>query len=207
QAAWAAAALAIAAFVRTRRRAAVAAAGAAALAALLMLYRSADLGFHVSSADIAEALGGRRETPHFVIYYPTGAPFETELDAIAEDHELRLLQVTRFFGVDPPRAKIASFYFANAADKARWMGAQNAYIAKPWRHEIYISHEEFPHGALRHEIAHVVPGAFGDPAVHVSVRLPLRFNVGLIEVSAVATYRPAGTSQTTHHAVQAMLPL
>ncbi len=207
QAAWAAAAVGAAAFVRSRRRAALVAAGAAAVVALVFLHRSADLGFHVSSADIAEALGGRRDTPHFVIYYPRGAAFEAQLDAIAEDHELRLLQVCRFFGVAPPRAKIASFYFASAADKARWMGAENAYIAKPWRREIYISHEDFPHGALRHEIAHVVAGAFGDPVFHVSARFPLQFNVGLIEGAAVAADWPAGTSQTPHQSVRAMLEL
>jgi hypothetical protein len=206
QGAWAIAALGLAGLVRARRPAPLAAMIAGTIAALVLLHRSADLGFHVSSADIAAALGGRRETAHFIIYYPAGAAFEHELDAIAEDHEYRLAQVTRFFGVDPP-AKITSFYFATAADKARWMGAENAYIAKPWRREIYISHEEFPHGALRHEIAHVVAGAFGDPVFHVSVRFPLRFNVGLIEGAAVAADWPGGTTLTPHQAVRAMVEL
>ena len=49
----------------------------------------------------------------------------------------------------PPQQKIHSFYFLTPDDKARWMGARQTYIAKPWRHEIYIQHEEFPHATLR----------------------------------------------------------
>ena len=210
QALWAAAALCLAGFRRDRRPGAAAGAAVATLGALLFLYRSADFGFHVSASDMAAALGGRRETPHFIIYFPAGAPFSAEMDAIAEDHELRYAQVVRSLGV-APRAKIVSFYFAGAADKGRWMGAENAYIAKPWRREIYLSHETFPHGALRHEIAHIVAGEFGDSLFHVSVAWwgwpPAQFNVGLIEGAAVAPDWPAGQTLTPHQSVRAMLEL
>jgi len=214
QALWAAAALFLAEFRRDRRPGAAAGAALTTLGALLFLYRSADFGFHVSASDMAAALGGRRETPHFIIYFPAGAPFSPEMDAIAEDHELRYAHVVRAFGVAPgkqPEKKIVSFYFANAADKGRWMGAESSYIAKPWRREIYLSHESFPHGSLRHEIAHVVAGEFGDPLFHVSVAWwvwpPAQFNVGLIEGAAVAADWPAGQTLTPHQSVRAMLDL
>src|SRR5262249_20216597 len=136
--------------------------------------------------------------------------FLAEMPAIAEDHELRWAQVARTFGV-APAGKIASFYFANAVEKARWIGSENAYIAKPWRHEIYLAHEEFPHGSLRHEIAHVVAGEFGDPVFHVSVAWwgwpPARFNVGLIEGAAVAADWPGTGRLTPDDASRAMMDL
>ena len=35
-------------------------------------------------------------------------------------------------------------------------GARDVEMAKPWRREIYLEHRGFPHGSLRHEIAHAV---------------------------------------------------
>jgi tetratricopeptide (TPR) repeat protein len=51
--------------------------------------------------------------------------------------------------------------FANAAQKGRLMGAVNTLIAKPWRSEIYLQQAGYPHPVLRHELAHVVAGGFG----------------------------------------------
>ena len=212
QAAVCALALALAAAVKSRggRRlaAAVIALFGAAVALVLRLH-AADLGYIVTADDLRERMA-RIDTPHFSIYYTRGAAFADEMPAIAREHELRLAQVVAFFGV-APSAKITSFYFASTTEKARWMGAENTYIAKPWRHEIYLSHEEFPHGSLRHELAHVVAGEFGDPLFHVSVKWwavpPLQFNVGLIEGAAVAADWPTGARLTPHEAVRAMLDL
>ncbi len=214
QACIAALALALMAYLRDspRRRVHLGVALAAAVAACGLYAASGRLGFIVSSSDIAEALGGRRETEHFVIHYPRGKVLDPLIDAIAAEHEFRLAQVTRRLGA-APKQKIHSFYFLSADDKARWMGARNTYIAKPWRHEIYIQHEDFPHATLRHEIAHVVAGEFGDPLFHVSVAWlgwpPARFNVGLIEGVAVAADWPAGSGGrlTPHQSVRAMKEL
>jgi tetratricopeptide (TPR) repeat protein len=208
----AAAALAGAHALLTRSRGFAGVAGLAAAAALLLFLRSGALGFAVDAEDIARALGGRRETAHFVIHYPKGHKvIEPQLDAIALEHEFRLAQVVERLGA-APSAKIHSFYFASAAQKWRWMGARHTYIAKPWRHEIYIQHDEFPHSTLRHEIAHVIAGEFGDPFFRVSVSWwgwpPASFNVGMIEGIAVAADWPGGAGRLTpHQAVRAMKEL
>lgn len=189
----------------------IGAVGTAALAMALSAY-SGELGVAVAKDDVARALGGRRDTEHFVIYYPRGASFEPILDAIAKEHELRLAQVSRALGAKV-RGKITSFYFSSAAEKARWMGAQGTYVAKPWRREIYLQHEDFPHPTLRHEIAHIVAGEFGDPLFGVSVRYlgwpPFRFNVGLVEGIAVAADWPGGRGarMTPHQSARAMQEL
>jgi hypothetical protein len=168
------------------------------------------LGFAVSTDDVIEALGGRHETENFVIYYPPGGDIERDIQSIGEDHEFRLAQLVRTLGVAPER-KITSFYFQSSDQKARLMGAKNVYMAKPWREEIYVHHDDFPHQVLRHEIAHVVAGYFGDPLFHVSARrvagVPLFFNVGLIEGIAVAADWPDhfNRSMTPHQAVKAMV--
>jgi tetratricopeptide (TPR) repeat protein len=214
QVSFALAALAIAAFFRDppRQRRNLAIAGVSAAATLTLYLMSGRLGFIVSAGDVADALGGRRETEHFVIHYPRGPRLDPLIDAIAAEHEFRFAQATKRLGATP-KQKIDSFYFLSADQKARWMGARNTYIAKPWRHEIYIQHEDFPHPTLRHEIAHVVAGEFGDPLFHISVSWlgwpPVRFNVGMIEGIAVAADWPAGSGGrlTPHQSVRAMQEL
>ncbi|MEZ4367403.1 MAG: hypothetical protein R2939_14180 [Kofleriaceae bacterium] len=191
-----------------RRRALAIAVAAAALAGALR-WHGGELGYAIDADDIAAALGGRLETEHFVIHYARTPEIEADLPLIAADHEFRLRQVSATLGVTPS-TKITSFYFANSADKARWLGARRVEMAKPWRHEIYLDHEPFPHASLRHEIAHVVAAEFGDPVFGTSARsvlgLPLVFNPGMIEGLAVAVDWPGRYDQslTPHQAVRAM---
>ena len=179
-----------------------------AAVALGLSFESGSLGFSIDASDIKRHLSGTYETDNFVIHYPRGGTIEREIEHIARDHEFRYAQLVRTFGVEVQR-KITSFYFASPQDKFRYMGARNVYMAKPWRHEIYLHHYPFPHQILRHEIAHVLAGEFGDDIFHVSVRSGLRFNVGLIEGIAVAADWPDHftRSLTPHQSVKAMQEL
>jgi hypothetical protein len=181
-----------------------------ALAGAVSLRASAsELGFAFSADQVADALPGKAETAHFVIHYQPGGDIERDIDLIAEDHEFRLAQLVRTLGVSPPH-KIDSFYFQNAEQKQALMGARNVYMAKPWREEIYLHHAAFPHQVVRHEIAHVVAGVFGDPLFRVSAEpvlgVPVFFNVGLIEGIAVAADWPDHFTRamTPHESVKAM---
>ncbi|MCG8416518.1 MAG: hypothetical protein MJE77_01085 [Proteobacteria bacterium] len=184
---------------------------AGSLAALLQL-NSGALGFDIDGNDIKRFLGGRYDTEHFVIYYQPGGEIERDIRIIAQDHEFRYAQAVRTLGAAPER-RITSFYFADANDKHRMMGARNVYMAKPWRSEIYLNHRSFPHPILRHEITHVVAGAFGSPGFRVSAArwlgLPVLFNVGLIEGIAVAADWPNHFDKplTPHQTVKALREL
>ena len=166
----------------------------------------------MEAPDIQRALAGRLETEHFVIHHAQTAEIRRDLQLIAEDHELRFAQVTAALGIEPSR-KIHSYYFSDGEQKARLMGARDVEMAKPWRHEIYLEHRAFPHGSLRHEIAHIVAAEFGDPWFQVSARsvagLPLLVNPGLIEGLAVAADWPGGYDRelTPHQATRAMQEL
>lgn len=185
---------------------------AAAAGGALLHHRGGALGYAVDAIDIQEALEGRLETEHFVIHYASTPEIRRDIALIAADHELRFAQVTAALGVEP-RRKIHSYYFSGSDQKAALMGARDVEMAKPWRHEIYLEHRAFPHGSLRHEIAHIVAAEFGDPWFQVSARsvagLPLLVNPGLIEGLAVAADWPGGYDRelTPHQATRAMQEL
>lgn len=195
----------------TRWRPALGAVVAGSVAATLWS-QGGKLGFSVDADDIKDALGARYDTEHYVIYYPPGGEIERDIHSIAEEHEFRHAQVVRTLGA-APRGRITSFYFESPQDKFRWMGARNVYMAKPWRNEIYLHHQPFPHQILRHEIAHAVAAVFGSPIFRVSAArwlgLPVVFNVGLIEGTAVAADWPDHFTQalTPHQSVKAMREL
>src|SRR5690606_32256655 len=56
---------------------------------------------------------------------------------------------------------ITVYLFASAEEKGRLMGARTTYLAKPWRREVFVQSEAFPHPVLGHELAHAVTADFG----------------------------------------------
>src|SRR5262249_54325767 len=111
-------------------------------------------------------------------------PFARDLDLYAEDCELRWLELHDLLKVDPG-GPIHAFLFDSVVQKQLLTGAAHTSVAKPWRREIYLQYEAWPHPVLHHELAHVFAAAFGDRIFHAS-RHGLSFNVGLIEGVAVA---------------------
>jgi tetratricopeptide (TPR) repeat protein len=185
------------------RRGAVAACLAALAVAALLYALGPRLGFRQDAASIARELGGRRETAHFTIIYPKVGDAARTIDLIVEDHEVSYAQLSRTLGVAPPR--ITSFVFASAEQKRRLMGAARVELAKPWRREIYIRHERYPHPVVRHELAHVFAGEFAGGPFQVPTR-PSFFgrerrpfvNVGLLEGVAEAASWAGGGRLTPH---------
>jgi hypothetical protein len=177
------------------------------LAGVLLFCQRGSIGISIDSEQIAETLGGIRYTRHFVIHHPIDLD-EQEVDLLAQDHEFRYAQLAALLGKGPLR--VTSFVFASDAQKRMLTGAGHIDLAKPWRREIYLTQEGFPHRVLKHELAHVFAGEFGDRLFKVSLRwsdgvLPYPLiNVGLIEGVAVALdWRPYG--EMTGHQLAAAL--
>jgi hypothetical protein len=188
-----------------RRGALAVALGAAASAGVLHGFGGA-LGYAPDAEDLEAVLDGRVETEHFIIHYAHTRDTDADIAVIAEDHEFRYHEVVAQLGV-APAGKLRSFLFADSEQKARWFGARGVEMAKPWRHEIYLEHRAFPHGSLRHEIAHAVASAFGDPVFGIA-RHGVFIIPGLIEGLAVAIDWPGSYEQPTpHEAVRAMMDL
>lgn len=176
----------------------------AAIVAIALRCNAGSLGYAINADDIQTKLGGRIDTEHFVIFYAETPDIRTDIPWIAADHEFRYAQVVAQTQV-APNGKLTSYYFASPEQKARWFGAKRVEMAKPWRREIYLDHRPFPHPSLRHEIAHAVAGAFGDPLFGVAAKHLVLFNPGVIEGLAVALDWPGGyDSLTPHQAVRAM---
>lgn len=181
-----------------------------AIGASMLAYHSGALGYRVTAPDIAAALGGHYETAHFVIYYARTPEIEARIDEIATEHEFRLAQAQTAMGAAEPREKIHSYYFATPGQRAQWFGARYTEMARPWQRQIFLAHAPLPHPSLRHELAHVVAGQFGDPWFAVSARrvmgMPLMANPGMIEGSAVmADWPGSSTAELTPHQATAVL--
>lgn len=149
--------------------------GVLSLAAVSVVgWRGDRMGFTTTLTSAREHLSLTRETEHFVIYYSPGSQTEREIDAVATEHEFAWHRLAGILAREPDY-KIHSFVFANRRQKRAVFGADRVEISLPWKRQIYLHHQAFPHGALHHELAHAFGAAFGDPIFGLSPA------VGLIE--------------------------
>jgi tetratricopeptide (TPR) repeat protein len=122
-----------------------------------------------------------------------------------EDLEFRYEQLHQRLDAEP-RGPITVWEFPSAESKKSLVGAGNTLFARPWTREIFVQGDRFPSRPLRHEMAHVFAGAFGDPLFGVSLAwrwhgpLPLpTLASGLIEGIAEAADAGAEDDESTIH--------
>ena len=192
--------------VRAWRRGPLAIAGLLLAGGTALFAARGALGFHVQRADLRRALPGERRTAHFILRYdPNEGYSPIDLALILEDLEFRYDQLHRLFAVEP-RLPITVWEFPSAEAKKGLVGAGNTLYARPWTSEIFVQSERFPSSRLRHEMAHVFAGAFGDPLFGVALAwrwhgpLPLpTLASGLVEGIAEAADYGADDDQSTIH--------
>jgi hypothetical protein len=169
------------------------------------------LGFAVRRGDLTAVLDQTLRTEHFIVHYSGGkAPADLALQT--EDLEFRYQQLVDTLGVEPA-GLVTIWEFPNADVKKALVGAGHTLYAKPWTREIFLQSERFPSTRLRHELAHVFAGTFGDPLFGVAFTwrwkgpLPLpTLAMGLVEglAEAADTSDPDGAS-TIHQDAAAMI--
>jgi formylglycine-generating enzyme required for sulfatase activity len=153
------------------------------------------LGHWSTVASIEQALGGRRSGERCEVIHPKSLTLR-DATLFARDCDARVKQVEAFFGARGPE-RIRVFLFANEAEKGWLMGASHTYIAKPWRHEVYVQGADFPHPVLSHELAHVIAASFGQGPFKIAGSLGgLLPDPGRIEGFAVAA-APDETDELT----------
>ncbi len=190
---------------------------------LSLFLTAARFGCRGDVATLQAHLYSELQTPHFVLRYRPGGAVARDIRLLAREHELRYGQLKETLGVEPDwRApwllqrlgiapltpvgespRVVSYLFDTVEEKRRLMGAALTYIAKPWRREMYLHHEGWPHPVLRHELAHIFAGAAGDRLL----RLALAYGVpqpGMIEGLAVAADWRASGDLDPHQTVRAM---
>jgi len=157
----------------------------ATIASLTLVAFGPSLGHRTTAYEVKRALGGQRSGPRCDVVYPRHT---NEQDALllVRDCEEALAMVEKRLGVAGP-SRITAFFFENAAQKRALIGAENTYVAKPWRREVYLQIAPYPHPVLGHEIGHVVAGSFARGPFKVGGSFyGLWPNPGLIEGIAVA---------------------
>lgn len=163
--------------------------GAVGFAIVVLEQRGPQLGTRMNDAVLADRLGGKRETEHFVLYHPRGMS-KYDVDRAVRDLEFRHAQVSAFFGAAPP-GKVTVWWYRDAAEKLRLVGAEHTQFAKPWRREVHVNPLPFPHGVVKHELVHAMAAPFGSGPFGVTARygglLPV---AGVIEGLAVAADDP-----------------
>jgi tetratricopeptide (TPR) repeat protein len=173
-----------------------AAAAILALALLSTWVWSDELGFSSTESSVAEQLGGRYETEHFIIFYPKERMSQHEVDRVARLHEFYFAKLGAELGAVPVR-KISSFLYASPEQKGRLVGAGRTNIAKPWLWQLHINVADVE-ASLKHELVHVMAAEFGFPLFRVGL------NAGLIEGLATAVERTA-YNESLHRVAAQML--
>ena len=143
------------------------------------------LGHWQTTQTIRRDLAGFRSGSRCDVVYPD-ALREEEISLLVKDCDEEMASVEAVWGARGPR-RVTAFFFRDAGDKKRLMGAGDTYIAKPWRDEAYLQMAAYPHPVLGHELAHVVAGGVGRGPFRVAGSLGGWWpNPGLIEGVAVA---------------------
>ena len=143
-----------------------------------------ELGLNTRTSDLNRVLGGSSETAHFFLHFPRTKPKE-DVARLERDLEFKYAEVVAFFGA-APEGKIHAYFHKSPEEKQWLVGASHTNFAKPWRNEFHVQDEGFPHPISRHEMAHVIAGAFGSPLLAVSARALFVVNVGIVEGLATA---------------------
>ena len=136
------------------------------------------LGIRPTRGDIAQKLGGFRETEHFEIFYARA--LETEIENIVADCEFQYAQLAAYLtpeGAELSR-KVRAYIYASPEQKKQLIGAGSTSVEDPFGHGFHIHAQGFPHPVLKHELAHV----FTVPWSPLKVSL----KIGLHEGIAVA---------------------
>lgn len=188
-------------------------AAALVCASIVLFAARGDLGFHVRRSDLLRVLDLERHSNRIVLRYPAGAGISaTDLALTMEDLEFRYDQLRDILGVEPA-GPITVYEFANAEMKKDLVGAATTLYAKPWTREIFVQAAPFPSNRLRHEMAHVFAGAFGDRFFGVALAIKWRGPLpvphlasGLIEgVAEAADFTDPDGGSTTHQEAAAII--
>jgi tetratricopeptide (TPR) repeat protein len=165
-----------------------------------------ELGHRMTSEHVARHLGltawGRRCAVH--------VPRELdrrELRRFVDDCDFRVELAERRMAVHEPR-RVHAYFFRNADEKQWFMGASQTYIAKPWRSEVFLQLQAWPHPVLAHEIVHVVAANTASGPFKVGGQLGgFLPDPALIEGVAVAIAWDGRSGLTPHQWSKAMVEL
>ncbi len=161
------------------------------------------LGFRMTDERLAREFASVRLTPHLEIHVPKGKKAQ-DVERTVRDLEFRAAQNEAFFETAAP-ARVRVFWYASAAAKQQLVGAGRTQFSKPWRREIHINDDGFPHRIARHELVHAMAAPFGAPPFGVTATLfGLTPNAAVIEGMAEAAANEQSEEFTLHQWARGM---
>lgn len=165
-----------------------------------------EMGYLSSTEGIRRELGRSLSRERCRVFFSRGVDQDAAA-LVAEECVGHLAQLEDYFGITG-HPSVDVYLFASAKEKKRLMGAGNTYIAKPWRREIYIQPDGFPHQILGHELAHAVTAAFGEGPLRIAGQFGgLLPDPGRIEGFAEAASPKENSEGTLHEWTAAMRQL
>lgn len=177
----------------------------AALASVLVALSGPELGHWQTSRSIEAALGAVAQGKRCRVVHARSLRSD-EVERFVRECDAHVVAGERWLEVTGPPV-ITAYLFADAAQKQALMGAAHTFIAKPWRHEVYVQAAGYPHPVLGHELAHVLAGSLARGPFRVAGSLGgLLPNPGLIEGLAVAA-SPSDSELTPRQWAKAMKDL
>jgi hypothetical protein len=142
-----------------RRAGLLALAGSGLALSLGVTWFGPELGHYQTTVSIREALGQSARSERCELVYARGILPE-RISLLGRECDAHVAAHEAYFETTLAE-RVTVFTFASARQKGELMGASNTYIAKPWRREVYVQSDNYPHPVLAHELAHVVAGTFG----------------------------------------------
>jgi tetratricopeptide (TPR) repeat protein len=179
-----------------RRQAGLAVLGVCAASASVAIYLAGPaLGHYQTTHTIRAELGESLLSERCEVVYAGGILLQ-RAQLLGQECDAHVVSHEAYFDTKMAE-RVTVFVFLSAQQKGALMGAARTYIAKPWRHEVYVQTDNYPHPVLSHELAHVVAGTFARGPLAVAGPLGgWIMDPGRIEGFAVAAAPPEDTEYT-----------
>lgn len=160
--------------------------GGSMLGCVAAAYVAADeLGHSISTEHLVESLGKQETGAYCTVTMPRELPPE-EAQRLVDDCDFHVAR-TRFLLGLPSTDPVHAYFFRNKDEKKKLIGVGRTLIAKPWRSEVYLQANGWPHRVLGHEVAHAVLRDAAQGPFSVAGSLGgLIPNPGIVEGAAVA---------------------
>lgn len=168
-----------------------------AIAALLWaidLSAGGRMGYATRRSHVLQALPTTVVGDGFVLHFPPKTRPKAQ-QSLARAHAFWLNKYRHLFPNTGSKPRVIhSYIYKDSAMKARFIGAANTMLAKPWLGEIHIHGLGYPHPTLGHELVHALAAPWGSPPFSVTARGYLWVQLAWIEGLAQALTPPQGLS-------------
>jgi tetratricopeptide (TPR) repeat protein len=154
----------------------------AAVGSLASVIEGNELGHWQTKATIAHHLGGHIEVGHCSVIYDIDLE-PVHVQRFAHDCDAQATDIAAWLEIEVS-APVTAYLFQDRGQKRYYMGAGRVSVAKPWRREIYLHDQDYPHRVVRHELVHALAADIGSGPFRVAGGLLP--NPGLVEGLAEA---------------------